>query len=71
MKPKIHPEYHECTISCVCGASYKTRSTRKSYKIDICAACHPHYTGESGQRLIDAAGRIEKFRRRYGNTTKS
>ena len=65
MKPEIHPEYKDCTISCACGAAYHTRSTRQGLKIGICAACHPFFTGE--QKFVDTAGRIEKFSRRYGH----
>ncbi|HAA59104.1 MAG TPA: 50S ribosomal protein L31, partial [Myxococcales bacterium] len=65
MRADIHPDYKEAEISCACGAVYNTRSTRGSYKIEICAACHPYYTGDGSMRLVDAAGRIEKFRRRY------
>lgn len=71
MKTDIHPKYQNCVISCACGAVYDTKSTRGDYKIDICASCHPYYTGDSGLRLIDAAGRIEKFRRRYKKTARS
>lgn len=70
MKAEIHPKYEVCEIKCACGAVYNTRSTRGSYGIDICSACHPHYLGEGGSRLIDSAGRIEKFRRRYGKSAK-
>lgn len=64
MKEGIHPEYTEATITCACGASFVTRSTAGSYAVDICSQCHPFYTGK--QRLVDTAGRIEKFRRKYG-----
>lgn len=64
MKADIHPEYYETTISCACGTSYRTRSTKRDIKIGICAACHPFFTGE--QKFVDTAGRIEKFSRRYG-----
>jgi large subunit ribosomal protein L31 len=64
MKADIHPNYEETTISCACGATYHTRSTRRDIKIGICAACHPFFTGE--QKFVDTAGRIEKFSRRYG-----
>jgi large subunit ribosomal protein L31 len=66
MKADIHPEYHETTISCACGAVIHTRSTRKDIKVGICAACHPFFTGE--QKFVDTAGRIEKFSKRYGAT---
>ena len=66
MKPGIHPEYKEVTISCACGNEVKTRSTTcEDLTLEICAACHPFYTGK--QKLIDSAGRIERFRRKYGD----
>lgn len=64
MKENIHPNYVETTITCSCGAVYNTRSTSQNIKIGICAACHPFYTGE--QRLVDTAGRVDKFAKRYG-----
>ena len=63
MKANIHPNYKAITITCVCGASYQTRSTSSQDKIDICAACHPFYTGKNV--LVDTAGRIDKFKKRY------
>lgn len=66
MKSQIHPDYGEATISCACGAVYKTRSTVKNISIGICAACHPFFTGE--QKFVDTAGRVEKFASRYGST---
>jgi len=65
MKAGIHPEYNESVITCACGASYRTRSTRDNLKIGICASCHPFFTGE--QKFVDTAGRVEKFTRRYGS----
>ena len=67
MKDAIHPEYHECTITCTCGAVYHTRSTRKAIHVEICASCHPFFTGT--QKLMDTAGRVEKFRRKYTKKT--
>lgn len=64
MKPKIHPQYEKTTISCACGAVYHIGSTRKNIKVDICAKCHPFFTGV--QKIIDTAGRVERFRQRYG-----
>ncbi len=64
MKPDIHPNYQETLITCACGAVYPTRSTREHIKIGICAACHPFFTGE--QRFVDTAGRVDKFKQRYG-----
>ena len=63
MKPGIHPKYHELTITCACGASYPTYSTSKSIAVEICANCHPFFTGK--QKLVDTAGRVERFRRKY------
>ncbi len=68
MKPKIHPEYKETTISCACGAVIHTRSTKPNMRVEICSQCHPLYTGK--QKLIDSAGRVEKFRRKYGQKSK-
>ena len=64
MRAGIHPELKEAAITCACGHVINTRSTIGSYNIDICSACHPFYTGK--QKLIDAEGRVERFRRRYG-----
>jgi len=63
MKKDIHPEYKEATFTCACGAVYKTGSTTGDMTIDICSKCHPFYTGK--QKLVDSAGRVEKFKRRY------
>ena len=63
MKPEIHPAYPEAMVSCACGASFLTRSTRGSFTVDICAECHPFYTGR--QKVMDAAGRIERFQKKY------
>lgn len=64
MKTEIHPEYSEATITCACGASFQTRSTKGSFTVDICSECHPFYTGK--QKLMDSAGRIERFNKKYG-----
>jgi large subunit ribosomal protein L31 len=63
MKAKIHPKYEMTTISCACGNTIETRSTVKDIKVEICSACHPFFTGK--QKLVDTAGRIERFRRKY------
>jgi len=63
MKEGIHPKYEQATISCACGATYETRSTRGSFQVEVCAACHPFYTGQ--QKLIDTQGRVERFRNKY------
>lgn len=65
MKPEIHPETTECTINCVCGASYETKTIQSEMRVDVCSKCHPFYTGQQ-TRFIDTAGRVESFRRRYG-----
>ena len=65
MKSGIHPEYKQTTFTCSCGTSWNTMSTLgKETTVEICSICHPFYTG-TGQRMIDSAGRIEKFKRRY------
>ncbi len=64
MKEKIHPEYYETTISCACGNKIETRSTVKNIRVEICSNCHPFFTGR--QKLIDTAGRVDRFRRKYG-----
>ena len=64
MKQGIHPEYKAATITCACGHEAQTRSTVKSLHVDICSYCHPFFTGK--QKLIDAAGRVERFKRKYG-----
>lgn len=63
MKAGIHPKYQEITVSCACGNSFVTRSTRKELRLELCSACHPFFTGK--QKLIDTAGRVERFQRRY------
>ncbi len=67
MKDKIHPRYEMTTISCACGNTIETRSTVKDLKVEICSACHPFFTGK--QKFVDTAGRVEKFMRKYANTT--
>ena len=63
MKEKIHPKYEMTKISCACGNVIETRSTLKDVKVEICSACHPFFTGK--QKLVDTAGRIERFRKKY------
>jgi large subunit ribosomal protein L31 len=65
MKPTGHPKYVESTIICACGNTWKTRSTKETVHLDICSRCHPFFTGE--QRIVDTAGRVERFRKRYEN----
>jgi large subunit ribosomal protein L31 len=63
MKQGIHPEYKDTHVSCACGATFETRSTQDEIHVDICSVCHPFYTGK--QRLVDTAGRVERFKRKY------
>ena len=63
MKAGIHPDYAVVNVHCACGATWTTRSTKKELRLEICSACHPFFTGK--QRLVDTAGRVEKFQRRY------
>ncbi len=64
MKAKIHPDYVEATFTCACGHTWQSRATRPQVRLDVCSKCHPFFTGE--QRLVDTAGRVERFKRRYG-----
>ena len=64
MKPGIHPEYRRCVVTCACGNTFTTRSTQPELHIEVCSRCHPFYTGQ--QRLVDTAGRVERFKRKYG-----
>jgi large subunit ribosomal protein L31 len=63
MKEGIHPDYPPANVSCACGNSFVTRSTRGDFQVDVCSNCHPFYTGT--QKLMDAAGRVDRFRKRY------
>lgn len=65
MKEGIHPAYETTTITCACGHVIETGSTKKDIKIEICSACHPFFTGK--QKLVDTEGRIDRFRKKYGN----
>jgi len=67
MKAGIHPEYHEVTVHCACGAEWKTRSTKKDLHLEICSNCHPFFTGR--QKLIDTEGRVDRFTKKYGAQT--
>ena len=64
MKEGIHPNYIECKVSCACGAAWTTCSTKKEIQVEICSSCHPFFTGK--QKLIDTAGRVERFNKKYG-----
>ena len=69
MKPKIHPQYSTITVTCSCGNTFTTRSTQAELHTDICSNCHPFFTGK--QKLIDTAGRVERFRQKYSTEKKS
>ncbi len=64
MKAEIHPNYDVVSASCACGSTFQTRSTSKELHVDVCSACHPFFTGK--QRLVDTAGRIDRFKKKYG-----
>ena len=63
MKDKIHPQLFDVMVHCACGNEFATRSTKKEMRVEVCAACHPFFTGK--QKLMDTAGRVEKFNRKY------
>jgi large subunit ribosomal protein L31 len=65
MKKNIHPDYKETVFRCACGAEIATRSTKEEYKLEICSSCHPFFTGK--QKLVDSAGRVERFLKKYGD----
>ncbi len=65
MKTDIHPEYSDVEVACACGHTFTTRSTAKKIHVEICSHCHPFYTGQ--QKMVDTAGRVERFRKKYGN----
>ena len=68
MKKDIHPDYVESTVMCACGNTFKTKSTKKEIRVEICSQCHPFFTGK--QKFIDSAGRVEKFKKKYGEFNK-
>jgi large subunit ribosomal protein L31 len=68
MKKGIHPEYKKAIVRCACGHEFETRSTLEEIRVEICSQCHPFFTGK--QKLVDSAGRVEKFMKRYGKETK-
>ncbi len=68
MQKGIHPKYEKCSVKCACGNAFETRATVPELKVDICDRCHPFYTGK--QKLLDTAGRVQKFRDRYGDYRK-
>ena len=67
MKPGIHPKYEDATVICACGERFQTRATKPEIHVDICSACHPFYTGK--QKLVDTAGRVDRFNRKYNRKT--
>jgi large subunit ribosomal protein L31 len=69
MKEKTHPDYKEAMVMCVCGETFKTRSTKETIHVDLCSKCHPFFTGK--QKLVDSAGRVEKFSKRYAGKVKA
>jgi large subunit ribosomal protein L31 len=70
MKQGIHPDYHEIAVHCACGNTFKTRSTKKDdIHVEICSECHPFFTGK--QKLVDTAGRVDRFNKRYGKKTEA
>jgi large subunit ribosomal protein L31 len=64
MKPGIHPEYHITTVTCACGETFETGSTKAHIRVDVCSKCHPFFTGK--QKLVDSGGRIDRFNKKYG-----
>ena len=69
MKKDIHPEYVDCTVTCTCGNTFQTRSTKSEIRVDICNACHPFFTGT--QKLIDSGGRVQRFADKFGSATEA
>lgn len=69
MKKDIHPEYVDCTVTCTCGNTFQTRSTKPEIRVDICNACHPFFTGT--QKLIDSGGRVQRFANKFGSATET
>ena len=65
VKPNLHPKYHTIDVVCACGNKFQTRTTAAAIHVEVCNACHPYYTGK--QRLMDTAGRVDRFRRKYGS----
>lgn len=69
MKENLHPRYYQAQVVCSCGATFTTRSTRQHLKVEICSECHPFFTGK--QKIVDSAGRVEKYNRRYASFTEA
>lgn len=70
MKQDIHPDYHEVSVTCSCGNKFTTKSVmaKETFNIEVCSECHPFYTGK--QKIVDTAGRVDKFNQKYGNMFK-
>jgi large subunit ribosomal protein L31 len=66
VKANLHPKYYKITVQCACGNSFETRSTSTNVHVEVCSVCHPYFTGK--QRLVDTAGRVDRFRRKYGGS---
>lgn len=64
MRQGIHPEYHQCKVTCACGETFMTGSVKKEMRVEICSKCHPFFTGK--QKLVDTGGRVDRFNKRYG-----
>lgn len=64
MKKDIHPPYVDCNVTCACGNSFETKSNQAELRVDICSECHPFFTGS--EKIVDSAGRVEKFKKKYG-----
>ena len=69
VKPDIHPKYVNATVHCACGETWQTRSTKSEIRLEICSNCHPFFTGK--QKLVDTAGRVERFNRKYGRKSEA
>lgn len=68
MKEGIHPQYYNAVVKCACGNTFETGSTKQELKVDVCSKCHPFFTGK--QTLLDVGGRVDKFKKKYGLTSK-
>ncbi len=69
MKTGIHPEYGEALVTCACGETWRTRSTKREIHLEICSSCHPYFTGK--QKYVDSAGRVERFQKKYRSSKKT
>lgn len=64
MKPGLHPKYNKCQVSCICGETFETKSTKPEIRVEVCSKCHPFYTGQR-QQVVNAGGRVERFMKRF------